>query len=167
MIEIIDTVHQTDFDEIQRIAYLTWPVSYGKILHESQIKYMLGKMYSKIALLEQANTYHHRFLLLKENNETVGFASYELNHKHLPSTKIHKAYILPELQGHGYGSLLFNKIASIAKENRNENLILNVNRQNPALQFYIKKGFNILREEDNPIGCGYWMRDFVMIKKGI
>ena len=167
MIEIVEATFQDDFEEIQKIAYQTWPVSYGKILSESQIKYMLGKMYSKIALEEQANTYKHHFLILKENNESIGFASYELNHKHLPSTKIHKAYILPSVQGHGYGSLLLNKIASLAKENKNENLILNVNRQNPALQFYIKKGFSILREEDNQIGCGYWMRDFVMIKKGI
>jgi len=43
-------------------------------------------------------------------------------------------------------------------------LQLNVNRQNNAVNFYLKKGFSILYEEDNDIGEGYFMNDYVMQK---
>jgi ribosomal protein S18 acetylase RimI-like enzyme len=38
---------------------------------------------------------------------------------------------------------------------------LNVNRYNPAKDFYEKLGFKIILEEDIPIGQ-YWMNDYVM-----
>jgi ribosomal protein S18 acetylase RimI-like enzyme len=40
-------------------------------------------------------------------------------------------------------------------------LDLNVNRNNQAKHFYEKIGFNVIREEDIPIGP-YWMNDYVM-----
>jgi ribosomal protein S18 acetylase RimI-like enzyme len=43
-------------------------------------------------------------------------------------------------------------------------LELNVNKYNPAKDFYEKMGFEVAYEEDIPIGP-YWMNDFVMRKK--
>jgi hypothetical protein len=44
-------------------------------------------------------------------------------------------------------------------------LYLNVNRHNKARLFYEKLGFIIAREEDNDIGNGFYMNDYVMEKK--
>jgi ribosomal protein S18 acetylase RimI-like enzyme len=44
----------------------------------------------------------------------------------------------------------------------NKNLLLNVNRENPALGFYKKKGFEVIKTEDIDIGNGYFMNDYVM-----
>ena len=41
-------------------------------------------------------------------------------------------------------------------------LELNVNRQNIAVGFYKKLGFNIVAEEDISIGNGFFMNDYVM-----
>ena len=43
-------------------------------------------------------------------------------------------------------------------------LELNVNRHNDAFHFYTKLGFSISKEEDNDIGEGYFMNDYVMEK---
>jgi ribosomal protein S18 acetylase RimI-like enzyme len=45
-----------------------------------------------------------------------------------------------------------------------EALLLNVNRNNSALNFYQRLGFTIQRKEDIAIGNGYLMEDYVMGK---
>jgi len=47
-----------------------------------------------------------------------------------------------------------------------ESIELTVNRQNfKAINFYFKKGFVIKEIADFDIGNGYFMNDFIMIKK--
>jgi len=163
MIQITTATHQ-DYSLIQQIAHQTWPHTFGTILSPEQIAYMLEMMYSIPALTEQIEEKGYTFLLAKEEDIYLGFAAYELNYQGLPKTKLHKIYILPEAQGKGLGKLLINTVADIAKQNQNEVLSLNVNRNNPAIYFYEKLGFTKVAEEDIPIGQGYLMEDFVMEK---
>lgn len=39
---------------------------------------------------------------------------------------------------------------------------LNVNRNNPAIGFYNRLGFRILRQGDFDIGHGFYMNDYIM-----
>jgi ribosomal protein S18 acetylase RimI-like enzyme len=121
-------------------------------------------MYSIEALIQQVKE-QHIFLLAKEHNETIGYASYETHYKCLPKTKIHKIYLLPEAQGKQIGQSLLNDIAERATQQCNDVLTLNVNRDNSALHFYKKMGFLKIGEENIPIGNGYRMEDFIMEKK--
>jgi ribosomal protein S18 acetylase RimI-like enzyme len=63
------------------------------------------------------------------------------------------------------GELMLDKIVALAKENRSDTLSLNVNRFNKAFVFYQKMGFEIIAEEDIPIGQGYLMEDYIMEKQ--
>ena len=149
---------------IRDLAYKIWPSAYGEILSQEQLTYMLDKFYSLEALSEQLEERHHVFIVIKEKETFVGFASYEKNieeHK----TKIHKIYVLPSIQGKGFGVQLINEIENRAKAANNDTLFLNVNRFNKAQYFYKKLGFEIAYEEDIEIGKGYLMEDFVMEKK--
>jgi diamine N-acetyltransferase len=149
---------------IQKLAYEIWPISYGEILSKEQLHYMLEKFYSLEALSEQFEKQNHHFLLVKEEDVVLGFASYQNNienHK----TKIHKIYVLPNAQGKGIGFQLINEIQSQAKKAKDDILFLNVNRFNKAQHFYSKIGFKIAYEEDIAIGNGYLMEDFVMEKE--
>lgn len=163
MIQIIEATNQ-DYLLIQQIAHQTWPDTFGNILSEEQIAYMLEMMYSIKALTEQIQEKGYIFLLAKTEEKYLGFAAYELNYQGLAKTKLHKIYILPEAQGKGVGKLLISHVAEAAKQNRNEVLSLNVNRNNPALHFYQKLGFFVVAEENIPIGQGFLMEDFVMDK---
>ncbi|WP_298391912.1 GNAT family N-acetyltransferase, partial [Hydrotalea sp.] len=60
------------------------------------------------------------------------------------------------------GKLLLQTVIDQAKGAGATSLILNVNRSNKAIAFYSKMGFQIVKEEDNDIGNGYFMNDFVM-----
>lgn len=161
-----DTVFQirnadkTDVHVINTLAHAIWPDTYGDILGEPQLIYMLKQMYSEDALREQMDHGHH-FLLALMNAETVGFASYS----HASKTgmfKVHKLYVHPMLHGHGFGKRLLDRIIKDVKQKGATKLQLNVNRNNRAVNFYEKYGFHKIGEEDIAIGEGYFMNDYVM-----
>lgn len=152
-----------DLPLIQELAYKIWPSTYGEILSEEQLKFMLDKFYDLDFLKIQMNNGQH-FLLIKEGNAVYGFASYELNYENSNQTKIHKIYVLPETQGKGIGKKLIDFIEKITFENNNSDVILNVNRFNKALGFYEKIGFRIIETIDIEIGNGYLMEDYIMEK---
>lgn len=147
---------------IQHIANNTWPETFGNILSPEQITYMLNMMYNTKALQQQMNQLGHVFLLAKYEEQTVGFASYQLHYKGEPSVKLHKIYVLPELQGKKIGKCLIDKVVSIGRAAAQKYLYLNVNRDNNAIGFYERYGFSVIGTEDIDIGNGYFMNDAIM-----
>lgn len=146
---------------IKELAYTIWPVAYGEILSQEQLDYMLDLIYT-IESLEKQVDKKHVFLLVEDDNQFIGFASYELNFENSNKTKIQKLYVLPEIQGKGIGKNLINYIKQIAIDKKNSGLILNVNRFNKAKEFYLKYGFEITKEIKIDIGNNYIMDDYIM-----
>lgn len=160
---IIKEALPNELNIIQDIAHKTWPVTYGEILTNAQLAYMLENFYSTEALNGNLKN-GHRFILAKENDMTLGFASYAHDHPENYTTKIPKIYVLPETQGKGIGKLLIEAIEAEAIKHGAAKLTLNVNRLNKAIGFYQHFGFQIAKEENVPIGNGYFQEDFVMGK---
>lgn len=149
---------------IQSLSDIVWPHTFRDILSTEQMAYMMNMMYSTEALSKQMNEGHH-YLLLKDEDEYLAYLSYENNYENKSWTKIHKIYILPSAQGTGLGIKLINIVADIAMKNNSKALSLNVNRDNmKAISFYKRMGFEVILSEDNDIGCGYLMTDYVMNK---
>jgi ribosomal protein S18 acetylase RimI-like enzyme len=150
---------------IKKIANLTWQVTYKEILSAEQMDYMLHLFYDEDALQKQI-AQGHQFILAVENNEDVGFASYSLKENEEDVIyKLDKIYVHPNQQGKSIGKILLNYIINDIKTKNAFGLELNVNRHNRALHFYQKNGFEIIKEEDIDIGNGYFMNDYVMLKK--
>jgi ribosomal protein S18 acetylase RimI-like enzyme len=164
MITIV-TATTNDYKTIRDIAHQTWPIAYGEILPKAQLDYMLDAFYNEESLKDSVLNKGHHFILAKEGELTLGFASYEHHYNQKPQTKIHKIYILPQTQGKGIGKTLIDFIENTAKENHSTALSLNVNRFNKALHFYQKLGFEIVGEVDIELDHGYLMEDYVMEKK--
>ena len=160
----IVTATSGDFETIRNIAYKTWPETYGKILGSEQLAYMLSRIYTTAALQQTITEKKHQYLLVKENDEYFGFASYQHGYLDLNVTRLHKLYLLPEAQGRGAGKLLIDEIETMARINHSEKVSLNVNRFNKALSFYQKSGYTIVGEENIDIGNGYFMEDYKMEK---
>lgn len=159
----IATPEQTHI--IREIAHITWPVTFGDILTNEQLDYMLDMMYSETSLQDQIKNKGHVFLLAQVDGEFGGYASYELNYQHKPVSKLHKIYVLPKMQGKSVGKALVNEVADVARKAGMEAVLLNVNRQNNAVGFYERYGFTKIGEEDIDIGDGYFMNDAVMQMK--
>jgi GNAT superfamily N-acetyltransferase len=151
-----------DIPIIQEIADRTWKESFGAVISMKQVEYMLNKMYTHEVLKWQMAEDQQIFLLAHEEEQCAGFASYELNQNETQMARLHKLFVLPELQNTGAGTVLLEEVIRIAKEHKNEGLHLSVNRQNPAIEFYLSKGFEIIEEDDISIGEGFVLKDYIM-----
>ena len=150
-----------DIPHIRKIVDLSWPLTYGEILTPAQLHYMIGLIYSQEALLRQFREGHH-FYILWEDDKARGFI--DMGKREQGLVKLHKIYLVPEVQAKGYGRLLMNFAISTAKNMGADTLKLNVNRFNKALGFYERMGFTISESVDIPIGEGFYMNDYVMTR---
>lgn len=153
-----------DYDMIYDLAQRTWYATYTEILSRDQVEYMLDMMYSREAIAGQMDNKGHKFLLIFYEGSAIGFASYELDYQP-GTTKLHKLYVLPNIQGKGAGRLLMAGVENAALQNGNHKVVLNVNRYNRAFDFYSKCGYAKIGEEDIDIGHGYLMEDYIMAKE--
>jgi GNAT superfamily N-acetyltransferase len=153
--------NQDDIPVIGWLAQQIWPAAYQDILSGPQLEYMLQFFYSPSSLLNQMEEQKHQFVILESGDEPLGFASYSESGK-AGQFRLHKLYVLPGQQGKGLGRLLLEFVKDNIRALGAHTLLLNVNRFNQARKFYEKLGFQVIGEEDNPIGQNYFMNDYVM-----
>jgi GNAT superfamily N-acetyltransferase len=162
---------------IRSVSERTWPSTYGHIISQEQIDFMLDWMYSDASLEKQMHTGCEFYIASIKNEDgqwdAVGFCSVspEEEEEENNSTekvegskahKLNKLYVLPESQGTGAGKALLNKCIEVAKAAGSNSLFLQVNKLNTAYTFYLKKGFIKEFEFKFDIGNGFYMDDYVM-----
>jgi len=174
----------TDRAFIRSISERTWPSTYGHIISQEQIDFMLEWMYSDDSLATQMNTGCEFYIAsIKDSNfdnfdnirnskwEDIGFCSVSPEDGENNSTekvkgskahKLNKLYVLPAAQGTGAGKALLNKSIEVAKAAGSSSLFLQVNKLNTAYSFYLKHGFIKEAEFKFDIGNGFFMDDYVM-----
>ncbi|KAA9356622.1 GNAT family N-acetyltransferase [Larkinella humicola] len=157
------TATLSDIDSIIALQELIWEPTYRAILDQEQITYMFQAIYSQEALREQMTVEKQEFILAFSDQKLTGFAAFSRNEANDERFKLHKIYVLPTEQGKGTGRLLLEEVIRRCLSAGGNRLYLNVNRYNKARQFYERLGFEVVREEDIPIGP-YWMNDFVLEK---
>ncbi len=155
---IRDATH-ADIPAIRQIAFDTWPSTYGSILSQEQIDYMLTWMYSTETLQKQMQE-GHQFYMAELDNATLGFAG--VSNEGNTKFKLHKLYVVPTTQKTGAGKALLQKVIEFARGKGGTKLILQVNRHNNAKGFYEKQGFSVLEEVKLDIGNGFYMDDYIM-----
>ena len=148
-----------DLASISELAKLIWNQHYPAIISQTQIDYMLDKMYNLESLNEQLVKKKHQFFIIQLNKKHIGFIS--VNEENRNEWFLNKFYIDQTLSAKGIGREAWEELKKIipAKQVR-----LTVNRQNfKSINFYFKVGFKIERVADFDIGKGFVMNDFVMI----
>ena len=152
---------EQDIPVIQHIAAVTWEPTYVPLIGRKQVDYMLGTMYSRLALLEQLQA-GDQFLIAEIGSKDVAFVSYGLIPAQPVAYKLHKLYVLPDAHGKGIGKFLINEVVNKVRLAGGKSLALNVNRANKAKDFYERAGFIIKETVDLDIGNGFFMNDYVM-----
>jgi GNAT superfamily N-acetyltransferase len=144
---------------IRSVSERTWPSTYGHIISQEQIDFMLDWMYSDTSMAEQFAK-GHQFFIANLNGQDIGFCSVsaEADNDH----KLNKLYVLPSAHGTGSGKALLNKAIEVAKAEGSSSLFLQVNKLNNAYTFYLKSGFTKEKEFKFDIGNGFYMDDYVM-----
>jgi len=149
----------SDIPIIKKIAEKAWRPTYEHILTERQTLYMLDLMYNSLTLENQING-NIAFFMVDLGQKTVGYFSVEILNEQ--KVKLHKIYLDPTQKQQGLGKKIIQFIRDWTLTNQRESIILNVNKNNSAVQFYQKMGFIIIEELILDIGEGYVMDDFVM-----
>ncbi len=168
---IITRAGLSDRAFIRSVSERTWPSTYGHIISQEQIDFMLDWMYSDASLEKQMNTGCEFYIASTQNEngdlDPVGFCSVSPEEEkdkleNSNTHKLNKLYVLPIAQGTGAGKALLNKAIDVAKAAGSTSLFLQVNKQNTAYTFYLKKGFIKELEFKFDIGNGFYMDDYVM-----
>jgi len=180
MIEVqITLAGLSDRAFIRSVSERTWPSTYGHIISQEQIDFMLDWMYSDDSLEKQMHTGCEFYIasIKKENEEweAVGFCSVSPDDEKkegennsteklngLTAHKLNKLYVLPAAQGTGAGKALLNQAIEVAKAAGSSSIFLQVNKLNTAYTFYLKHGFIKEAEFKFDIGNGFFMDDYVM-----
>ena len=152
---------ETDIPVIALLANKIWNEHYISIITKEQIDYMLGEMYSAESLLKQMNE-GHKLTLVLVDDIAVGYIS--LSTRDHKNYYVNKFYIDVSQHRKGVGAQLFNYI--LKQLPAAETFELAVNRANyKSINFYFKLGFVIKHTIDLDIGGGFYMNDFLMIRK--
>ena len=157
---------------IRSVSERTWPSTYGHIISQEQIDFMLDWMYSDASLAEQFEK-GHQFYIANLNGADIGFCSVSKEVEKISvienssetnsiSHKLNKLYVLPSAHGTGSGKALLYKAIDVAKTDGSTSLFLQVNKYNNAYTFYLKNGFEKEQEFKFDIGNGFYMDDYVM-----
>lgn len=157
----IRNANENDIAVINQLATKIWHDHYPGIITVEQINFMLDKMYSHKVIEEQMQN-GYIWLLASDNKTPLGFLS--CNKVNEGNYFLNKLYIDTTNQQKGIGGLLLKTCIGMC-DGINA-MRLQVNRKNvKAINFYFKNGFVIEDAKDFDIGSGYFMKDFVMIKK--
>lgn len=150
-----------DIEIIGRLAQVIWHEHYTPIIGKGQVDFMLNKLYSPQALEIQLED-GQLFYIIQRDGIPFGFIS--ISEKSTDELFLNKFYILSSEQGKGLGAQVFLKL--MATYPKIKIMRLQVNRSNfKSINFYFKLGFIIEEVADFDIGDGYFMNDFIMLKK--
>ena len=160
MLLSFQAANPSDIPLIYQLAEKIWHAHYPDIITRQQINFMLQSRYSEEAI-RQGMESGEKFFLAYQDDIPVGYASIEQKPEYC---YLHKFYLDVSKHRTGIGQQFFNYL--LQHTDTTKPVKLQVNRQNiKAVNFYFKAGFTIQKAEDFDIGGGYFMNDFVMIRK--
>jgi GNAT superfamily N-acetyltransferase len=161
----IVSASQEHLPVIAQLAGRIWRACYPGIISHAQIEYMLARMYALETLRDEIRCRGIRYEVLFVDGQPAGFASFGPASE--PGVvKLHKLYLLPELQGRGLGSRLLKHCEAEARRLGAQRLILSVNKRNArAIATYRRHDFVIAESVVTDIGGGFVMDDFIMAKE--
>lgn len=151
----------SDIPTIRSLAKVVFPATYEALLPAGQVDYMMEWMYSAESLRRQMQEGHTYYIAYAEG-EPCGYLSVERQGERL--FHLQKIYVLPSFQRRGIGEKLFLRAVEQVREQGTlpASLELNVNRENRAMDFYLRMGMHPARTVDVEIGNGFFMNDYIM-----
>ena len=154
---------EADISLLRDMAHATFYPTYRAILSPGQLDYMYDWMYSEESLTRQMREGHRFFIAYDGAGHALGYVSIEPQGERL--VHLQKIYVCPDCQGRRVGRALIERAFEEARRlfpDGHGRVELNVNRQNPALDFYRHMGMHIAMSGDFDIGNGYFMNDYIM-----
>ena len=163
-LEITPVENSSDISNTAKLAEEIWRQHFTPIIGADQVVYMLAELQSIPAINNQIKS-GWQYFLVKLNEEYVGYTGLvaEVDSRRLMLSKL---YVKKSVQGQGIGRQILDYVENKCVAEGLNLLWLTVNRHNHgAIEFYKKRGFNIVDEVVKDIGEGFVMDDYVMEKQ--
>ncbi|MBQ5899371.1 MAG: GNAT family N-acetyltransferase [Alistipes sp.] len=150
---------EADVRRLAKVARIVWREANVAFCTPEQVEYMIERYQSFEAISGQL-MHGYRYFLIEEGDVIMGYFGVQPQGERLFLSKF---YILKEYRGRKLFSLGLQYMIDLCKENSLESIYLTVNRNNThAYKVYLAKNFKVIAEEDNPIGEGFEMNDYIM-----
>ncbi len=152
---------------IGQLAQRIWCSCYPGILTDDQIRYMLALMYDP-SVLGRSMGEGVRFELVLADEpphpEAIGYLAWRSTGQ--GRLALDKCYLLASWHGRGIGQRMLERTDAVALERGHAAIELHVNRGNvKAQRAYLRHGYAIEAEVVTPIGEGFVMDDYRMLKE--
>ena len=149
---VIRPWQKADLASIRRITWHSWISSYASFIPESDLKSYFDLRYTEEAFLSMFDDPLTQGFVAEKDDQIAGYSrlffNRDENRLYVPSL-----YFLPDFQGQGMGRQLLDTAEEYAAEKGLDELWIGVMvRNNPALVFYRKVGFQFVREEPFTMG---------------
>ena len=150
---------EADVRRLAKVARIVWREANVSFCTPEQVEYMIERYQSFEAISGQL-MHGYRYFLIEEGDVIMGYFGVQPQGERLFLSKF---YILKEYRGRKLFSLGMQYMIELCKESGLESIYLTVNRNNThAYEVYLAKNFKVIAEEDNPIGEGFEMNDYIM-----
>lgn len=161
---IFEKLEQNQTEKISEMSILATTIvreHFDAIIGKAQNDYMLQKFQTVEAITNQLEQ-GYQYYFVCEDGQPIGFLAFYPREGVLYLSKF---YLQKAQRGKGYAKLMLQFVIAHAKNYGLDTIVLNVNRDNPAVYAYEHLGFVKIGEEKNDIGQGFFMDDFVFAYK--
>lgn len=131
---------------------------FDPLIGKAQNDYMLNMFQTPEAIGDQLQNGYRYFFVRDAAQNIVGFLAFYPRGEEMYLSKF---YLRKEQRGKGYSRQMLQFVIDNTVQAGLSRIVLNVNRDNMAVQVYKRLGFEIIREEKNDIGHGFFMDDYV------
>ncbi len=161
---VVRPVVEADIDVLRALAEEIWREHYTTIIGSAQIDYMLDQRYGSEVLSAELKRNDLWWDLLLVAGEPQGYSSYFVD-SHADSLQLDKLYVRRACRRMGLGPMMLDRVLARARLLRYSRVSLAVNKLNPsAIAAYRKWSFRIERSVVKPIGGGFVMDDYIMVR---
>lgn len=137
-----------------------WNEYFITIISQAQIDYMVEKFQSIAALTKAINENHYTYYMICDHDIPIAYCGIQIQENRLFLSKL---YVKKAYRGQGYASLLLDTCMKYAKKHCCDTIYLTCNKYNDkTLSIYNHKGFSIIDAQENEIGNGFIMDDYIL-----
>lgn len=150
---------EADVRRLAKVAREVWREANVAFCTPEQVEYMIEKFQSFEAITGQL-VHGYRYFLIEEGDDILGYFGVQPQGERLFLSKF---YILKQNRGRGLFTMGLERMKELCREENLGAIYLTVNRNNThAYEVYLAKEFKVIAEEDNAIGEGFEMNDYIM-----
>lgn len=156
---IREITSEGDIRRLTKAARTVWREANVSFCTPEQVEYMIERYQSFEAIVGQL-IHGYRYFIFEQDGDILAYFGVQPQGERLFLSKF---YILKPYRGQGLFSIGLDILRQLCREDGLKAIYLTVNRGNHhACEVYLAKGFEIIAEEDNDIGFGYEMNDYIM-----